>query len=577
MQILNPEQQQLLIDERSFLNNLRVRLVSFNASEEDQETLAKSIQQLDDLFLLVIVGEFNAGKSAFINALLGQQILKEGVTPTTTQINVIRHGDAHYRELMPANQLLLHYPSDLLREISIVDTPGTNAVIREHEIITEKFVPRSDLVIFLTSVDRPFTESERKFLEKIRDWGKKIVIVINKIDIVQNEDDLQQVVEFVRENSRELIGSAPEIFPVSSRLALRAKNGEPHLWQASRFEPLEQYIQDTLDESSRLRLKFMNPLGVARNLVTRYQGIINARAEVLKDDLEMINNVERQLDLYQEDMTRDFDYRMADIENILYEMEQRGDAFFDETFRLARVFDLLNKDRIQKSFAQEVVQDTAQRIEAKVNELIDWLVEQDLRQWKAVTDHLSERRKEYQAHLIGDLGGGSFKYDRERLLESLGRRAYRVVDTYNKDLEAQKIAEDANNAVAASLAVEIGAVGLGTLITALASTAAADVTGILLAGSVAALGLVIIPARRRKGKQELSEKISQMRTQLEQSLRAQFKHEIERSVRNINDAISPYTRFVRSERDKIQESKVEFDQLETELSQLAHRAELLTQ
>ena len=72
-----------------------------------------------------------------------------------------------------------------------MDTPGTNAVLREHEALTREFVPRSDLVLFVTSADRPFTESERAFLEAIRDWGKKIVVVVNKIDILETEDDLR--------------------------------------------------------------------------------------------------------------------------------------------------------------------------------------------------------------------------------------------------------------------------------------------------------------------------------------------------------------------------------------------------
>ena len=97
-----------------------------------------------------------------------------------------------------------------------MDTPGTNAIIREHEVITSKFVPRSDLVLFITSADRPFTESERSFLEKIRDWGKKVVIVLNKIDLFQNEEDLQQVERFIAENALALIGMTPEIYPISS-------------------------------------------------------------------------------------------------------------------------------------------------------------------------------------------------------------------------------------------------------------------------------------------------------------------------------------------------------------------------
>ena len=108
-------------------------------------------------------------------------------------------------------------PAPLLREIHIVDTPGTNAIMREHEAITAEFVPRSDLVLFVTSADRPFTETERAFLEQVRGWGKKIVIVINKIDILDGERQVEEVTAFVarqrpraaRVQPRDLPGERP--------------------------------------------------------------------------------------------------------------------------------------------------------------------------------------------------------------------------------------------------------------------------------------------------------------------------------------------------------------------------------
>jgi len=78
MKILTVDQENVLQRERNLLNDLRLKLVEYKASREDVESLGQSIRQLDDLFLLVIVGEFNAGKSAFINALLGERLLKEG-------------------------------------------------------------------------------------------------------------------------------------------------------------------------------------------------------------------------------------------------------------------------------------------------------------------------------------------------------------------------------------------------------------------------------------------------------------------------------------------------------------------
>lgn len=571
MRILNDIQESLLKDERKLLNDLRASLMPFGASQEDQLTLGQSIQQLDELFLLVVVGEFNAGKSALINALLGQRLLKEGATPTTTQINILRYGETQERWVENEHIHVLTAPNDLLREINIVDTPGTNAVIREHEVITSEFVPRADLVLFITSSDRPFTESERTFLEMIRGWGKKVVVVLNKIDILQSEEDLREVQEYVESNFQKHLGLTPEIFPVSVRNALRAKLGEPALWGASRFEALERYIHETLDESSRLRLKFLSPLGVGMHLVDKFLGITNERLDLLKEDFTRLQEVDTQLALYKEDMQRDFNFRMSDLENILYEMEQRGQDYFDETIRLGRVFDLINRERIQKEFTERVVSDVPQRIEHKVNELIDWLVDSDLRQWQAVNEHLADRRRTHQEHILGEVG--SFHHDRELLIESVGRQAQRVVETYDKVREAEALADGAQAAVAALAAVEVGAVSLGTIVAILATTAAADATGILIASLIALLGFIIIPARKRQAKAEMRSKIAAMREQLLHALRTQFEHEIERSLQKINEAMAPYTRFVRAEQGKLTEAQAELTRIKNGLENLRLKVE----
>jgi len=568
MQILNEQQETLLREERKILNDLRLALVQFGALAEDSKTLGSSIEQLEELFLLVVVGEFNAGKSAFINALLGQKLLQEGVTPTTTHINLLRYGPAESRTVLNENQQVITLPSDLLAEISIVDTPGTNAIIREHELITAGFVPRADLVLFITSADRPFTESERQFLVQIRDWGKKVVMVINKTDILQSETDQAEVCAYVTENARHLLGITPDVFLVSARRALQAKLGQPQLWEASGFETLEAYIHDRLNEEGRLRLKLLSPLGTGTHLANKYLDVISSRLQLLEKDFQMLANVDSQLVVYSEDLKRDFQFRLADIENPLYELEQRGDAFFEDAFRLGRVFDLLRKEKIQQDFEHQVVGDIPQRIEQKANEVIDWILESQLHQWQAVTQYIADRRREHQDQIIGETGGGTFNFDRERLMDAVGREARKVVANFDRNVEARKIAEDAQIMVATSLAVEAGAIGLGTLVTILATSAAGDVTGILSAGVIAALGLFIIPARRKAAKQALSEKIAAIRTRLVESLTAAFEKELVRSQEQIRDAIGPYSRFVRAENGKLKDAQGQFEAIKMELDRL---------
>ncbi|MDH3813112.1 MAG: dynamin family protein, partial [Acidobacteriota bacterium] len=177
--ILIDEQRELLNTERSLLAEVYARLERNETPAEELGALSDSVGQLDELFLLVVVGEFNAGKSALINVLLGREVLAEGVTPTTSKIHHIGWGEELTREPMGSVGERITAPVETLRQLTIVDTPGTNALDRAHEALTTDYVPRADLVLFVTSSDRPLSESERVFLEAIRQWGKKVAMVVN--------------------------------------------------------------------------------------------------------------------------------------------------------------------------------------------------------------------------------------------------------------------------------------------------------------------------------------------------------------------------------------------------------------
>jgi ribosome biogenesis GTPase A len=102
---LSPAAERAPAQRRTLLAELRERLARLPATEQDTTTPAHSIRQLDDFFLLVVVGEFNAGKSAIINALPGERVLEEGVTPTA-HIGLVRYGDGQHVPRIDPLQLL---------------------------------------------------------------------------------------------------------------------------------------------------------------------------------------------------------------------------------------------------------------------------------------------------------------------------------------------------------------------------------------------------------------------------------------------------------------------------------------
>jgi small GTP-binding protein len=379
MQILDERWRRITDRERALLERLAGFLEDFGSPSDDVSLVRQKLVDLEELFLLVIVGEFNSGKSAFINALLGEdELSREGVTPTTDRITVLRYGERPAERERREGVLEREYPNDFLREVAIVDTPGTNAIIRHHEELSRGFVPRSDLVLFVTSSDRPFTESEREYLELIRDWGKKIVLVVNKVDLLREDEDRDKVRLFVEEGVNSMLGLKPPIFFVSAYLARKAKLADPGaeadaLMGASGFEELEQYVRDLLDEEGRVRLKLESPLGVVEELVRRYGLAVDERISLLEDDFKMAENVESQLELYKEDMKRDFEARMSEIENIILTMNERGDEWFEENIRLTNVRELVQRNKVQDRFQREVVADTEKLIDERVEELIDWM------------------------------------------------------------------------------------------------------------------------------------------------------------------------------------------------------------
>jgi small GTP-binding protein len=556
--ILSEREQDLRAREHELLDRLAGALERFgtDVDADDLRRFQEARDQLEGLFLLVVAGEFNSGKSSFINALLGERVLPEGVTPTTDRINRLRYGAEPSEHLLEAYLLDRTYPADLLREITIVDTPGTNAIIRRHEELTRDFLPRSDLVLFVTSADRPFTESERGFLEQIREWGKKIVFVVNKIDILTRPEDQQQVLDFVRENATALVGEPPRLFAVSARDALAARAaGSAEGWQASGFEAMEQYLVRTLDQQERIRLKLLNPLNVGLRLAARYKEVAFQRLKLLAQDIETIQSIDRQLALFHDEMVRDVEPRLSRLDVLLGDMEQRGVRFFEETLRIGRIRTLLDSDGVRRAFEREVIGDTPAQLEAETGRIIDWIVERNLKAWQDVSGYIDRRQIErHREGMVGEVGG-SFTYNRQALLESIGRVARDTVGSYDRDAEARAIANDVQGTFATTALAQAGALGLGTLVVTLLTGAVADVTGLLLATALAIGGFYVIPRKRRQAQRDFSRRIAELRTRLREGLTRQVHLEITQSAERINQAIAPYRRFVQSTQQELTDAR----------------------
>ncbi len=394
------------------------------------------------------------------------------------------------------------------------------------------------------------TESERQFLERIQAWGKKVVIALNKIDIFQSRSQLNEVRDFVLQYAGQVLGLTPDFFPVSARLAEQSQSPlNPQMRASSGIDALANYIHSTLDNQDSIRLKFTNPLGVADHIVEQAQAHMAEEAQALNEDSETVKTLEGLTTGYEKELRSELPPRLAEVDNILNRMQERGIDFFDSTMRLTNIATLARGDRVRAEFEKRVLDDVPQQIEDRVQRLIDWLVDKDLNQWRRIMAFLQNRRARFTEHISGE-ALTPLDTRRRALIDSVGTTAQTIVETYNRDQEARDLAISVENAVAQVALLEAGAVGLGTLVVTLLASSAADFTGLLAAGTLAVVGLFVIPYKRTQAKNQFRDKIQALREKLLSTLTTQFNNEAENVVTRMKDGVLPYTAFVQAERDR---------------------------
>ncbi len=237
---------------------------------ESSAILDNLIASLKEPFVFVVVGEVNVGKSTFLNALFGQDFSSTGVVPTTGKILFFRHGEEH--SVVPVTPTLdeVYAPVDFLRDFHIVDTPGTNSVENEHQLITERFVPIADLVIFVFSAMNPWGASAWQFLEKVhREWMRHVIFVLQQSDL-RSPEEIQVITDYMGQLTRQRFGRDFPLFAVSAKKAFLARNAgieRERLLQDSGFHALEAHISSIVRHNAARLNKLASTMRLARQIL----------------------------------------------------------------------------------------------------------------------------------------------------------------------------------------------------------------------------------------------------------------------------------------------------------------------
>lgn len=453
-----------------------------DAAQEDRRRLIEMSEDLRDLFfLVVIIGEFNAGKSSLINAILGEELLPVGVTPTTEMIEVIRYAEDVERRPTPRNgsTRIWSHPNTGAPGVALVDTPGTGSIFKKHEKTAKDFLHRSDLVIFVISAKRALAETERLYLELAKNYGKKIVLVVNQIDLLA-EAERMEVRKFVERQLHELLELRPLIFLVSSREALNAARDGAE--DGGGLGALKAHLRGLLNETPPAKQKLLAQLDTAERIVKRYLESVQSGANHVTQDTSKVREVQSELEQQSAGLEKQLLAARFDIDKVFEGLRQRGQNFIESNLSIRRLGRGVNKEALQTEFRDVVIGRALRDINDASGDYVNALIDNSRLYWRGVIDRLNRLRDLLDQELTG-LDSGVYAEQREALQEAI-----RIAEIELKSYSSGDVLDHLRSTFETNLST-FTAWGLTALVGLLLSIIAIATPGPLVGAGAAALAL----------------------------------------------------------------------------------------
>ncbi|MDQ7833267.1 MAG: dynamin family protein [Desulfovibrionaceae bacterium] len=493
---------------------------------EARQTTASLLASLGEPFLFVVVGEVKTGKSSLVNALLGEDLCEVAPDPCTDRIRMILHGETVSE--VAVDPLLSHVraPRDILREIAVVDTPGVDSIIDRHQEITERFIPKSDLVLFVFSAINPYSRSAWEFFSLVRqEWRRKVVFILNQADLATPEQ-LRVNEASVRRLAEERGVADPVLFAVS---ATRSK-ADP---EGGGIEAVRRYIRDMVTGGGHYAQKLSSLCAAAARLIEGLSRALAARREELARDAAQAEDIRERMAQAQAAAAREVGSLVARVEAVYARLSRE----FADAFEAELAFGNMLSRSLRSVFRR------GGGIEARVGELAAQFAERLTREVEDVTRqgaaYVSESIMDRVRPLLDELEG------RDRF----GRGATGATRPAAVSEERETVAREVRLRVEALLGAQGGFSGvsptdysgldpkaamggvlvvIGTLFAVSVKSVVVDVTG----GLVAATGMVLAggallwkkPRIMRAFRKNLAEAGERLETELAERLTARMEH-----------------------------------------------------
>lgn len=505
--------------------------------EKLELTLVELRDQLEAPFTFVIVGEVKAGKSSFINALLDtdKEICKVAPMPMTDTIQQILYGETERIEEINPYLKKIYQPVEILKEIAIVDTPGTNTIVAHHQEITERFIPYSDLIVFVFEAKNPYRQSSWEFFDYINaEWHRKIVFVLQQKDLLP-EADLKINFDGVVEHAKKKGISDPKVFAVSAKLE------QADFHDISGFKEIRSYIENNITGGKAPELKFQNNVHTLltisaklddsmKNRISQYDADVKFREEIKELIQTQHLKTTKQIEVLSENLLDSYDnitrQKLDDLEDGLSFMsvvKRSFSSIFGKESSLkewlttqAKDFELKLNTSLRDKLQNGII-DVAENIQ-----IMGKLVDNKLRYSTTILKNNDE--------IFADIAER-----RINVLKDLQQSFNQFMNTAENFYDERMVSESSK--MTPNLAAGGGVAIVGVILAAVAQGAVFDITGgVLTAVGVLFAGVTLglnrskvigkfeeeIIKGRSKMKQEVAEKLDDYTSRIRQKIESNF-------------------------------------------------------
>ena len=518
---------------------------------ELEKTVGELRERINDPYMFVIVGEVKAGKSSFINALLeaDKEICKVAASPMTDTIQQIVYGAEETTTIINPYLKKISQPVDILREIAIVDTPGTNTIVEHHQEITESFIPSSDLIVFVFEAKNPYRESAWAFFDYIHsDWRKKIIFVLQQKDLMVPEDlttNIQGVVDQAIKKGIE----KPLVFAVSAKQELEGEK------EKSGFIPIRSYIQENITGGKAPLLKLKNNIELSENINQRIEKGLDVRKKQWMADVDFRSDITETL---EEQSTKSNNQVDILVENLLSAYDRTTRKTEDELSEGLGFFSLMkrsfssifNKNASAKVWLEDLSKDLETNLNRdlrdKLNEgVID--IADSIQQMARIID-----LKIRNSHAIPDANQDIFSDIAERRVNVIQdlQESFKRFMSRSENFTGEELFPEKDN-ISPNLATGSGIAVIGVILATVTNGVVFDITGGILTTVGLLFAGVTVGLQRRKVINGYRQEIEKGRGQLKEEVAAKLKAYVKHIQQKIDQNFAEFDQLIAFEDEQI--------------------------